>query len=433
MSPAPAMTSTRTQQAIKAFNSACEAYERGGYYRRPFKPVCGSRRGGDLNAFFDLPFMTKDGLRAEQQQNLPWGRISLCEPEEIIQIQQSSGTTGRPVTIPVTASDLRAWIHAVGRCMRTAGFRSGDVVLQAFGMSRCFGGGLPLVQVAQGNGMCVVPMGAEAGAERLLMAVRDLSPTCLMGTPHFLEYVAERAPDILPRPLADYDVRAMLVGGEPGGEALMPRLRSAWGSAVSEGLGASEIQPGMWQSCAEGDGMHFQATATVFFELVDPDGASLPIEAGARGELVYSDLTRRGMRLIRYRIGDVAEVVGGLCRCGRRTPRIRIVGRTDDMLLVRGVNVYPAAVQQAVASLHPAVTGRVEILWNEPGYSSQRPLRVRVEVPEADRMDESLRRTAAAVIRNRCGCRAQIELVAVGTLPPTEADTKVQLVRRGAA
>lgn len=414
----------------QALRSVLEATVGSEFYRRRHQGLLPNVAALTPEVLDELPVLTKAELRAEQEEYPPWGRASLAEPGELIQVQQSSGTSGRPLYIPVTRADLDGWIRSVGRGMAIAGMGAGDVVLQGFAMGRAFGGGLPLAQIVQGNGMAMLPVGAEAGADRLLAAVSQLRPTVAIGTPHFLAHVAASAEEVLGHGVAEGSVRTVYVGGEPGGEALKPRLSELWGATVHEALGASEVQPGMWVECGHSEGMHFHAYDNLLVELLGPDGRSQPLEPGVSGELVCTDLSRRGLRLLRYQLGDVLEVVGLDCPCGRGTPRVRVAGRSDDMLIVRGVNVYPSAVQRAVGEFHPEVSGRIEIQWGESGHSTQTPLSVAVELGDAAGGDtETLRGRLEAAIRGRCACKARVDFVDPGTFRIGEAD-KARLVRR---
>jgi phenylacetate-CoA ligase len=389
--------------------------------------------GSDFSpaAFGELPLTAKNEVRLEQEQHPPFGRMSPAAREDVIQLHMSSGTTGRPLYVPVTRADLEGWRMSYGRMLTAAGLEPGDLCVHALAMSRAFGGGMPMVQLAQSNGVGMVPMGAESGAERILRAVRDLRPTAMMATPHFLLYLGERAQDVLGAPIRSFlSLKAMIAGGEPGAPALRGRLEELWGGRLCDLFGSSEALPGSWHSCEADESLHFCGQGITYFELLDEQGRSLPIEPGARGELIYSDLPHRtGLRVVRYRCGDMVEVVGMDCACGRTGPKVKVVGRVDDTLIIRGVNVSPVSVQQAVAPFAPHVSGRVQIQWREDGYTSQQPLDLHVERgPDPIEDEDELIGRLELAVHTRCNCRANITLVPPAALRP-EDDRKVVLVK----
>src|SRR5437763_1094657 len=222
-------------------------------------------------------------------------------------------------------------------------------------------------------------------------------------------------------PAADLGLRRMLVGGEPGGQipAVRRQIRSVWGCPVRDAMGMGEFAGALWAESDDEAGMHFCAQDEVYLELIDPDsGGLIPFEDGAEGELIYTAVERQAHPLVRFRSHDHVRVQMAPTPSGRTAPRITTLGRTDDMLLVRGINVFPSAVRDVVARFVPETTGHIQIVLRRPGPLVQPPARVDVEVADAlpaDRRDDVCRRLAGA-IREHLSFSAEGRPVAEGTL-----------------
>jgi phenylacetate-CoA ligase len=305
-----------------------------------------------------LPFTEKQELRDSLAAFPPLGSHLAAAEDEVVQIQASSGTTGSPSYVGLTAPDVQTWCELGARALYANGFRPGDRLLHAFGMSKGFVGGLPVVQIAQYMGIVDIPIGAEAGAERLLRVQADQQPNALIGTPYFLAYLAEQAPVIVGRPARELGVRVLSVGGEPGGglPAVRENLESLWGATSREMLGGTDIACTYWGECEAGDGMRFLSPDLMVAELIDPEtGERVEPAEGAQGELVYTALRRQASPLLRFRTRDHVLVTGTSCSCGRTGYKLRCVGRTDDMLIVRGINLFPSAGVRSALNVKTAV------------------------------------------------------------------------------
>ncbi|MET7511677.1 AMP-binding protein [Streptomyces albidoflavus] len=384
-----------------------------------------------------LPFTEKQELRDSLAASPPLGAHVAVADSDIVQIQASSGTTGSPSYVALTAADIVTWCELGARALYANGFRPGDRLLHAFGMSKGFVGGLPVVQILQYMGIVDIPIGAEAGAERLLRVQADQRPDALIGTPYFLTHLAEQAPEIVGRAARDLGVRAISVGGEPGGglPAVRDRLESLWGATAREMLGGTDIACTYWGECEAGEGMHFLSPDLMIAELIDPVSGERtePVE-GAQGELVYTALRRQASPLLRFRTRDHVVVTGTDCSCGRTGYKVRCIGRTDDMLIVRGINVFPSAVKQLVAELAPATTGELRIRADFEGHSTQRPLPLVVEhaAGMGGEGQEELRATLEQRIRSALNVKTTVELVPDGTLKRPD-HVKVALIERVAS
>ncbi|MEV4152931.1 AMP-binding protein [Nocardia salmonicida] len=385
----------------------------------------------------DLPFTEKQELRDSLAAAPPLGAHVAAADADIVQIQASSGTTGSPSYVGLTERDIRTWSELGARALYANGFRPGDRLLHGFGMSKGFVGGLPIVQILQYMGIVDIPIGAEAGAERLLRVQADQRPNALIGTPYFLTHLAEQAPQIVGRAAAELGVRAISVGGEPGGglPAVRDKLESLWGATAREMLGGTDIACTYWGECEVGEGMHFLSPDLMIAELIDPEtGDQVAPVAGASGELVYTALRRQASPLLRFRTRDHVVVTGTDCACGRTGYKVRCVGRTDDMLIVRGINLFPSAVKELVMELVPATTGEMRIRADFEGHSTQRPLPLVVEYAQdlSDDQREDLRATIEGRVRSALNVKAIVELVPDGTLKRPD-HVKVALIERVSA
>jgi phenylacetate-CoA ligase len=380
-----------------------------------------------------IPLTDKGEIRASLSAHPPLGAHVGVETADIVQIQATSGTTGSPSYLALTAAELDTWARLGARGLRAAGIRPGDVVLHAWSMSKGFTGGVPVVRMLQQAGATVVPIGAEAGVERLLVVGRELGATAITTAPNFAIFLGEQAERILGVPAAELSIRSLVVGGEPGGgiPELRERIESLWQATSCEVLGNSDIATIVWAECDQRDGMHFTGQDFVLGELIDPEtGRHVEPVLGAQGEIVYSALQRDASALLRFRSGDRIEVVAGPgCACGRTSYRLRCFGRTDDMLLVRGINVWPTAVQGLVASFRPRATGAMRILVDFSGYTTQRPLRVQVERAGAAVDAAELAQDLASSISSRLAFSAEVEVLDPGELEVPGA-AKVKLIER---
>ena len=239
-----------------------------------------------------------------------------------------------------------------------------------------------------------------------------------MLTPSYAAYLAES------HDLRGSSVERVLVAGEPGGgePAFRARLEDGWGAKVTEAMGIGDIGISLWGECEEQDGMHLGARGFVHAELIDPEtGAALELEDGATGELVLTHLRHRAAPLLRFRTRDHVEVRTSPCPCGRTGPRVRCIGRTDDMLIVRGVNVFPAAIREVVSGFAPAVSGQIVVRPRRTGVKQEPPLPVSVELAAEA---AGRRRRSRGAIRDRLRevlvVQTQVELVPPGSLQRSE-------------
>ena len=321
-------------------------YERAPFYRRKLD-VAGVRPTDiSLENLADIPFTTKEELRDSQAENPPHGDFACVDAIEISRVHLSSGTTGKPIVMAYTERDLETSAEVGARAFWGAGVRPDDTILHCLSYS-FYTGGLSDHAALEATGATMVPVGLGQSA-RILELWRDLRPTALFSTItyplHLAETAAER--DVDPRSLG---LRKLVVTGEPGGQiaATRRRMEELWGATVADTYGLSDVWGTLAGECEEREGLHFSGQGAALVELVEPEsGKSLPLEAGTRGELVFTHLWREGTPLLRFRSRDIAEVIATECECGRTGFRFRVIGRSDDMFRIRGVNVFPSALEE---------------------------------------------------------------------------------------
>ncbi|MEW6472097.1 MAG: AMP-binding protein [Actinomycetota bacterium] len=378
--------------------------------------------------FAKLPFFTKDDERRTQEEDPPYGGHLCVDPGEIVRVHASSGTTGRPTFFALTSADVDTWRTIMARTFYTTGIRKDDVAACLANLSM-FVGGIPVIEAYSSIGAAAIPIGATAGTERTIELMQQLGVTVMAITPSFAVYLGELVEQQLGIPASQLGLRLMLVGGEPGGQipAVRQQIQSVWGCPVRDAMGMGEFAGAMWGESSDEAGMHFCAQDEVYLELIDPDtGALIPFEDGAEGELIYTAVQREAHPLIRFRSHDHVRVQMSPTPSGRTAPRITTLGRTDDMLLVRGINVFPSAVRDVVAGFVPETTGHIQIVLSKPGPLVQPPLRVDVEIANTlppDSRDDVCRRVAAA-LRQRLSFTADVRPLDEGTLPRTALKTQ---------
>jgi phenylacetate-CoA ligase len=396
-------------------------FERSVLYRDKLSAagVASARDAGGLADIAQLPLTEKQELRASCTPEDPIGAHLCATREEIVRIYSTSGTTGTPSYIPLTASDVDNWVAGSARSYAGSGIVAGQRIVSTYNAGPFVAGAA--LSSFERIGLCHIPLGT-GNTERLVAAIRLLEPRAAALTPsyaaHLIEWAAERGVD-----LAGSSVERVLVAGEPGGgePAFRAKLERGWGARVTEAMGIGDIGVSLWGECERQDGMHLGARGFVHAELIDPEsGAAIEFADGARGELVLTHLRHRGAPLLRFRTRDHVVVGTASCPCGRTSPRIRCIGRTDDMLIVRGVNVFPSAVREVVSSFAPAVSGHILVRPRVPGVKQDPPLPVSVELAQGESASPSLADEIGARLRSALVVQTQVELVPWGSLGRSE-------------
>jgi phenylacetate-CoA ligase len=404
-------------------------FQRSDFYRSKLGEagVGSPRETGGLAEIGALPLTDKAELRASVTPDNAVGAHLCATTDEIVRIYSTSGTTGTPSYIPLTADDLENWVTGSARSYAASGIAPGQRIVSTYNAGPFVAG------AALGSferiGLCHIPVGT-GNTERLVLAIQRLRPQAAVLTPsyaaHLIEWALGRGID-----LAASSVERVLVAGEPGGgePAFRRMLERGWGARVTEAMGIGDIGVSLWGECEAQDGMHLGARGFVHAELIDPGGeATIPLEDGAEGELVLSHLRHRAAPLLRFRTRDHVQVRMGRCSCGRTGPRIRCVGRTDDMLIVRGVNVFPSAVREVVGQFAPRVSGKVLVKPRASGVKQEPPLPVSVELARDEVADASLAEQIRDRLRSVLVVQTAVELEPWGSLERSEY--KSRLVQR---
>jgi len=394
--------------------------ERSAFYR---EKLAGLEPSG-LADIAHLPLTEKDELRATRTPENPFGAHLCAAPEEIVRIYSTSGTTGAPSYVPLTVTDLENWVTGSARSYAASGISAGQRIVSTYNAGP-FVAGAALASFDR-IGLTHIPVGT-GNTERLMAAIAALRPEAVVLTPSYAAYLVEWAAE------RDVDLRGssverVLVAGEPGGgePAFRAALEEGWGAHVTEAMGIGDIGVSLWGECQEQDGMHLGARGLVHAELIDPEtGEALPLEDGANGELALTHLRHRAAPLLRFRTRDHVEVRARPCPCGRTGPRVRCIGRTDDMLIVRGVNVFPSAVREVVGAFAPRVSGNVLVKPRAVGVKQEPPLPVAVELARDASPDDALASAIRDRLRDVLVVQTHVELVEWGTLQRSEYKSKL--------
>jgi phenylacetate-CoA ligase len=368
---------------------------------------------GGIEDIAALPFTEKDELRRSQAEHPPLGAHAAIDISQAARIYSTSGTSGTPLYIPLTRNDVDDW-RSIGRDTYSKnGLKAGERVVTTYGAGPFVAGAS--LAAFEAIGCAHIPVGV-GNTEKLLAALKQLSPQALACTPSYAMYIAEKLSG------ARTGLARIIVGGEPGGgeETFRGKLEAALGARVYEIMGIGDIAASLWGECEAQSGMHFSGEGVIHVELIDPDtGKTMELEDGATGELVYTHLRREAAPLLRFRSRDHVRIWASPCSCGRTSLRVRCIGRTDDMLIVRGVNVFPSAVREVVARFQPGVTGAIQIRPKRRGVKQDPPLPVVVEG------DASLGEAIAKEIRSTLLFTAEVRLVKPQSLPRSDYKSKL--------
>jgi phenylacetate-CoA ligase len=397
------------------------------FYRRKLQGAgfASAAEVGELDSIPRLPFTEKDELRETQAMHPPFGEHLACPPEQLRRVFSTSGTTGVPCFLGLTTNDIEMYATNVARGYTAAGFSAGQRIAVGFNAGPFVAGAV--YYGFDKIGCSVIPVGT-GNTERLVTAIEKLGATGVSCTPSYGLYLIDwcQQRGIETRSLG---LRNMITAGEPGGGDPMIRgqLEEAFGCAVRESMGIGDVSLSTWAEDADGNGMHFMARGYVHVELIDPKTAvPIPWEDGAQGELVYTALRREAMPLLRFRSRDHVVVNAWPNPTGRTGPRIRCVGRTDEMLIVRGVNLFPTAVRSILKEFAPEVSGLLQIRPTAASVVQAPPLPVVVELgKDARGSSEDLKRRMTEEIRSRLLVSTEISFVPYGTLPRETYKTRL--------
>ena len=407
---------TRLKDTVK------RAYEKVPAYRA--KMEAAGIQPDDIQTLKDLqklPFTIKQDMR----DNYPYGLFAVPR-KELLRIHASSGTTGKPTVVGYTQNDLDVWRECVARIAVAGGATDEDVAQICFGYGM-FTGALGLHNGLEKVGAAIVPS-STGNTQKQLMYMKDFETTLLVATPSYAMRIAEVALEMGLDPKKDLKVKSLVLGSELMTEAMRNELYKVWGEDenLTQNYGMSELMgPGVSGECLELNGMHINEDHFIA-EVIDPKtGQVLP--AGEKGELVITCITKEALPLIRYRTRDITRLMYEPCPCGRTTARMEnLSGRTDDMLKIRGVNVFPSQIEEVLINTD-GIGPNYEILVDRKNHSDLLTIKVEVEAESMmdsyaalEKLDQSLREK----MRMMLGLDAKIQLVSPNTLQRFEGKAK---------
>ncbi len=400
-------------------------YEYSPFYRRKFKEA--GIHPSDIRTLDDLkklPFTKKQDLR----DNYPFGMFAV-PLSQIVRFHASSGTTGKPTVVGYTENDIRVWVESLCRALVSCGVTTDDIMQIAYGYG-LFTGGLGFHYAAERLGATVLPISAGNTARQVEL-MKDLNTTVIACTPSYMLYLAEYASK-MGVDIADTSLRMGIFGAEPWSEETRRRIEEKTGITAYDVYGTSELSGPLFTECTERQGLHVWADHFLI-EIIDPKTGE-QVGEGEKGELVVTTLSKEALPLIRWRTGDITYMETDTCACGRTHPRImRILGRSDDMIIVRGVNVFPSQIEHVLLQI-PEVGEHYMIILDrrEDGLDE---MTIQVELSDKVSIDRTtdilkLEREIAERLKSVLNVWAKVEIVNPGTLQRFEGKAKRVIDRR---
>jgi len=380
------------------------------FYARKFREAGAGNSFVSLADLSQLPFTTKQELKEALDEDPPFGSNLCVSPDQVKRVYQTSGTSGSPSVLALTRGDMETWTIMGTRTYYATGIHEHSSVLTTFGAGPFVAGHTHFVLLRIGSRS--VPV-APGDTERVIFGLRSGLADTLLSTASFAQFLANRLEQTDAEPSA-IPLTHVVTGGEPGGgiPSIRDHIQRVLGVTVTEVMGIGDIAPSLFGECTHQQGMHFCGGGHVWVELIDPETREpIEIETGAEGELAYTTLTREAMPVVRFLGGDIVRIEGTECECGRTSFRQRVLGRRDDMFIVRGVNVYPAAILAVVGDFRPRVTGRARVIREGPETSIEPPIPVEVEVTERHESDGALVTEIENAIHSKLMFRSKVELV----------------------
>ncbi|MCH8206860.1 MAG: phenylacetate--CoA ligase family protein [Chloroflexi bacterium] len=407
-------------------------YARSPFYQRKFQDV--NLTPNDIRSPKDLsrlPFTNKPELSESQEREPPFGDYLAAPSESLSTIHRTSGSTGRFIYTVLTKNDMDQTTEVGARAFWAAGLRPHHTVVACMNYTLWMGGYTDHRNLER-TGASVIPYGV-GNSRRLVRVLQELKVDAIWSTPSYpnrLENVVREELGIEP---AELNMKLGLFGGEPGlgVPSFKQRIEDTWGIRASNVYGLADSMCDLASVCDEAYELHFVGQGALLADIIDPStGEDLPIEEGVSGELVLTNLDREAQPLIRYRTRDLIEIQGvGPCGCGRTGFRFMVAGRSDDMLHVKGINVFPSGIAEVLNTLIPEVTGEFQVVLSHPGpYDA---LDITVESGRGAGPDaEALARRVEGEIRQTLTFSAKVQLVPPGTIPLTEFGKMVRVAKK---
>jgi phenylacetate-CoA ligase len=401
---------------LARFQDTLKKAGKSSYYDTLFKKVgLDTDRVDSLDVIGEIPLTTKDDLR----EHWPYGFLAVSK-DELIRMHSSSGTTGRATVIFHTAGDIEKWTNLVARSMYMAGMRKDDVFqnMMSYGL---FTGGLGFHYAAEKVGALVIPAGA-GNSKRQIQLLRDFETTVIHIIPSYALHLSTVFEEVGVDPSKDTKLRMAFLGAEPHSEKMRRKIEDIYGFKGYNSYGLSEMNgPGVAFECPFQSGLHLWEDQ-FFVEIIDPRTLKV-LPDGEEGELVLTTLVREGMPILRYRTKDLTRIIPGRCECGRTHRRIdRIKGRTDDMMILKGVNIFPIQIEKKLMEI-PGVGTNFQIILEREGFNDT--LYVKVEIQKEFfagdlKQLEKMRHRIVEELRSDILITPKVSLVEPGTLPKSE-------------
>ncbi len=365
----------------------------------------------DIKTLHDLkrlPFTSKQDFR----DNYPTGMF--CVPlDKLVRYHASSGTTGRPKIVGYTKNDIHEWSKSLARGLISLGIGKDDVIQNSYGYG-LFTGGLGFHYGAEMIDATIIPTGA-GGTERQITLMQDLESTVMTCTPSYFLHIAEIVESLGINLRKDTKLRAGVFGAEPWSEDMRQRIEDSTGIKAYDVYGTSELSGPLFTECIHQNGLHVWADQYIV-EIINPTTGEV-LDDGERGELVVTTLLKEALPLIRYRTGDITNIISEKCECGRTSPRImRIHGRTDDMLIIRGINVFPSQVESVLLKI-PELSENYQLIITRKHELDR--MAIKIEVSKIYKKSEflSIKKKIINDLRNVLNLSVDVELVEAGVIP----------------
>ena len=395
------------------------------FYRQKFKELKVDPDGfRALSELTSLPFTTKQDLR----DNYPYGLFAV-PLREVVRVHSSSGTTGQATVVGYTQNDLKTWANLIARILTATGVTNDDVVQIAFGYG-LFTGGFGMHYGAERVGASVIPI-SSGNTKRQIQIMQDFRTTALICTPSYALVLADAMQEMGIN-TSSLSLKYGLFGGEPWSEAMRQEIQNKLGIIATDNYGLSEIMgPGVAGECQECNGLHLNEDHFLC-EVINPETLD-PVRPGEIGELVITTLTKEAFPVIRYRTRDLTRIIEEPCPCGRTLRRMqRVLGRSDDMLIVKGVNVYPSQIEQVLFKIE-GTSPHYQIVVEREGRLDK--ITVLVEVVESIFFDEMKKQrkmieTIKRILASELGIGVEVKLVEEKTLARSEGKAQRVIDKR---